>query len=386
VAGAPLDAEIELKGGIETLAAEAWDALAGAANPFVSHAFLEALEASGSAAVATGWQPLHLALEGDGRLLGAVPLYAKSHSFGEYVFDWGWADAYERAGGRYYPKLQASVPFSPVPGPRLLGGDGDPGVRRLLARALRETADRLDVSSAHVTFCREDEAEALAEEGFLRRRGIQFHWHNRGYESFDHFLDSLKSSRRKVIRRERREVEKAGIRLEVLTGDDLEPAHLDTFYPFYLATVDKRWGAAYLTNDFFRRLALAMPERIVLVLARRASETVAAALNLRGSDTLYGRVWGALEEVPFLHFEACYYQAIDFAIRHGIAHVEAGAQGMHKLQRGYEPTFTQSAHYIRDPALRQPVERFLKQEHRDQRRQLEELRELLPFRDTDPAG
>ena len=369
--------EASLIGPIRGIPAALWDDLCPNENPFLRHAFLAALEDSGSAVAREGWQPLHLTLGPPDRPAAAVPLYVKGHSWGEYVFDHGWADAYERAGGHYYPKLLAAVPFTPVPGPRLLAPDEVLKLR--LAAAIRGATDKLGLSSAHVNFTNEAEAALLEAEGFLRRRGIQYHWHNRGYRDFQDFLDSLRSAKRKVIRKERAAVDGAGLEIRTLTGDEITVADLEAFYPFYVATVDKRWGSAYLTADFFRRLARSFAGRIVLVTVHDRGRLVAAALNLRSGDTLYGRLWGCRKEVEFLHFEACYYRAIDFAIQHGLARVEAGAQGMHKLQRGYEPVFTHSAHYIRDPALREPVRRFLMQETRAQQEELVELRRLLPF-------
>jgi predicted N-acyltransferase len=356
-----------LTGPIAAVEPGIWDALCPDDNPFLRHAFLAALEASGSAVAERGWQPLHLLLGDSGRPAAAAPVYVKSHSYGEYVFDHGWADAYERAGGSYYPKLLVAVPFTPVPGPRLL------------AAAIRAATEQLGLSSAHVNFIDEDEARILGQAGFLRRHGVQFHWHNRGYRDFDDFLATMRSSKRKAIKKERREVERAGLELRTLTGAELAVADLEAFYPFYRATVDKRWGSAYLTRDFFRRLATSFADRIVLVTAHQDGELVGAALNLRSGDTLYGRLWGCRKEFDFLHFEACYYRAIDFAIAHGLARVEAGAQGMHKLQRGYEPILTRSAHYIRDPGLALPVKRFLAQERRRLEHEMAELEKLLPF-------
>jgi hypothetical protein len=374
---------VKLVQGIEELDAAGWDACVGPDQPFLSHAFLATLEASGSACRDTGWLPLHAVVECDGRLLGCAPMYLKSHSYGEYVFDWGWANAYERAGGRYYPKLQVAVPFTPVPGPRLLLAPGaGPEARTALARGLVGVAEQLDVSSLHVTFCREAEWDALAAAGLLKRQGVQYHWHNRGYESFDDFLATLKSSKRKTIRKERARVAEQGVSLEVLTGDAITPEVWDVFYPFYRATVDKRWGSAYLRKRFFYRLGETMADRVVLIMARHGGRYIGGALNLMGDDTLYGRVWGCRREFEFLHFEACYYQAIDFAIAHGLARVEAGAQGPHKLQRGYEPVPTYSAHWIRDPGFRDAVERFLAQERREMAFELEQLRALLPYRQT----
>ena len=372
--------EVKLAKGIGQVEPAAWDACVGPDQPFLSHAFLAALEDSGSASAETGWLPVHLLVEEHGALLACAPTYLKSHSYGEYVFDWGWANAYERAGGRYYPKLQVAVPFTPVPGPRLLVRPDAPHAREVLIQGLLSAAHQLGVSSLHLTFCREEEWAALGGAGLLQRTGVQYHWHNRGYRDFADFLDACRSGRRKTMRKERQRVQEQGLELEALTGAELSPDIWDVFYPFYLATVDKRWGNAYLTKRFFRTLGQLMPERIVLIMARHRGRYVAGALNLRGQDTLYGRVWGCRQEFEFLHFEACYYQAIDFAIRHGLARVEAGAQGAHKLQRGYEPTPTYSAHWIRDPGLRAAVERFLVQERREMAAELEDLRDVLPYR------
>ena len=376
--------EVRTAGGIRNIAAAAWDRLAPEGNPFLGHAFLHALETSGSAAEATGWQPCHLVVEEGQRLLAAAPLYAKSHSYGEYVFDHGWAEGFRRAGGQYYPKLQVAVPFTPVPGPRLLAADATN--RGLLIEGLKAATHQLGLSSLHVTFCTADEAEALGAAGFLVRRGTQFHWLNQGFASFDDWLGSLKSAKRKMIRKEREQVRAAGIEVEALHGAALDPALLDRFFPLYLATVDKRWGNAYLSRDFFRRLARELKERVVLVVARHEGRMVGAALNLIGADTLYGRQWGCLEEFRFLHFEACYYQAIDFAIRHGLRRVEAGAQGVHKLHRGYSPVWTYSAHYIPHPGFRAAVERFLAVERREQEAEMDELSTMLPYRTTGERG
>lgn len=367
--------------GIAGVDAATWDALAGTGDPFVGHAFLAALERSGSAGAGTGWLPVHVVVDEGGEVVGAAPLYLKSHSFGEYVFDHAWADAYERAGGRYYPKLQCAVPFTPVPGRRLLARDDSPQVRRVLAGALAGALEQLDASSAHVTYCTAAEAGELESVGLLHRLGVQYHWHNRGYGCFEDFLAVCSSARRKTMRKERARVREAGVTIEALHGGRLEPAHLEAFYPFYLATVDKRWGNAYLTRAFFRELAERLAERVVLVAAYHDGRMVAGALNLIGEDALYGRLWGCQEDFRFLHFEACYYAAIDFAIEHGVARVEAGAQGMHKLQRGYEPVLTHSAHLIADPGLRRAVADYLRRERRHVRSELDELRELLPFKE-----
>jgi uncharacterized protein len=381
--------QVKLVQGIGQVEAHTWDDCVGPDQPFLRHAFLSALEDSGSASQRTGWLPLHLVAESGGELIGCAPMYLKSHSYGEYVFDWGWASAYERAGGTYYPKLQVAVPFTPVPGPRLLvrPGQGD-RARATLAHGLVSAAKQLGVSSLHVTFCREDEWHELGAAGLLKRQGLQYHWHNRGYRDFDDFLASLKHSRRKTIRKERARVKDQGLSIEVLTGDALTPDIWDAFYPFYRSTVDKRWGGAYLSKRFFTRLGETMPEQVLLVLARHAGRYVAGALNLIGQDTLYGRVWGCRRQFEFLHFEACYYRAIEFAIERGLARVEAGAQGPHKLQRGYEPVPTYSAHWIRDAGFRAAVERFLAQERAEMACEMEELRDLLPYRqdNTSPVG
>ena len=337
--------------------------------------------ASRSACEQTGWQPFHLLVEEDGRLIAAAPLYVKGHSYGEYVFDHGWAEGYRRAGGRYYPKLLSAVPFTPVPGPRLLA-ESD-AARAVLIECLAAVTRRLGLSSLHVTFCTEAEAQLLEGHGFLIRHGVQYHWRNQGYASFADWLASLKSARRKMIKKEREQVRAAGVELEALHGEALRAGVLDEFFPFYLATVDKRWGNAYLSRDFFHRLGTELKDRVVLVVARHEGRMVGAALNLRGADTLYGRQWGCLEEFRFLHFEACYYQAIEFAIRHGLSWVEAGAQGSHKLHRGYEPVLTYSAHHIPHPGFHAAVARFLEQERQEMAEQLTELRDLLPYRAPD---
>ncbi len=371
---------------IGAVSAAAWDACAGADNPFVSYAFLEALEASRSAVAKTGWAPRHVVAEdAEGRVVGAVPMYLKSHSYGEYVFDHGWADAYRRAGGQYYPKLQVAVPFTPVPGPRLLvrPGDDAEAVRAALIEALAAIADRLGVSSLHATFCTAAEAAAFEEAGWLIRRGRQFHWENAGYRTFDDFLAALSHSRRKSIRKERREVAAQGIEIDALSGAAIEPRHWDAFFEFYIATSDRKWGSPYLTRDFFQRLGAAMADKVLLVLPRRGREYVAGALNLIGRDTLYGRNWGSHGEIPFLHFECCYYQAIDFAIARGLKRVEAGAQGEHKLQRGYLPVPTYSAHWIGDANFRKAVASFLARETEMVAYDIEAYGERSPFKETE---
>jgi predicted N-acyltransferase len=344
-----------------------WDSCAGTDNPFVSHMFLDALEESGAVSGETGWQPQHLVVESSGgALVGAVPCYLKNHSYGEYVFDWGWADAFERAGGTYYPKLQVSVPFTPVTGPRLLlrPGPGAAEVRRVLIAGLMELARQHKVSSLHITFPTEGEWDHLGDAGFLQRIGKQFHWENRGYGSFDDFLATLSSRKRKGIRKERR-LANEEVDIEVLTGAALEARHMDAFYRFYLNTVDRKWANAYLNHEFFRLLHERMADRIVLVMASHDGEFVGGALNMLGSDTLYGRNWGSAGRFRFLYFEACFYRAIEFAITHGLKCVEAGAQGPHKISRGYLPTTTYSAHWIRDAGFRDAVADFLDREQDD---------------------
>ncbi len=362
----------------------AWDACAGSDNPFVSHAFLNALEESGSATPETGWVAQHLVLDdGTGGVLGAVPLYLKSHSYGEYVFDHGWAAAYEQAGGRYYPKLQVSVPFTPVTGPRLLSRPGlgatAGGVERALIAAVEELARRHGASSVHATFLPEPQWRGLGDAGWLLRTGYQFHWQNRGYGSFDDFLGALASRKRKAIRKERRAAERSGLVVRVLMGPEVGELHWDAFFRFYQETSDRKWGDPYLTRAFFSRLGAAMPERIVLILAERDGIPVAGALHLMGRDTLYGRYWGCHGDHKFLHFELCYYRAIDFAIANGLARVEAGAQGPHKIQRGYLPRRTYSAHWIRDPALGDAVRNFLAHERVEIEADMRMLAEHSPF-------
>jgi predicted N-acyltransferase len=368
---------------IAAIPAAEWDACAGDDNPFLSYAFLEALEASGSATGESGWMPQHLALEDqNGRLLGVAPLYLKNHSYGEYVFDWGWASAYERAGGQYYPKLQCAVPFTPVTGHRLLlRPDAPAAAFDALAAAMVELARRHKASSVHVTFPTEDEWQRLGEAGFLQRVGQQFHWQNAGYGSFDDFLEALNSRKRKQIRRERRDALAGGIEIETLTGSALTQEHWDAFYRFYRSTSDRKWGEAYLTRAFFDLLGERMADRVALVMARKGRRYVAGALNLIGRDTLYGRNWGCVGDFPFLHFEACYYRAIDFAIERGLRRVEAGAQGQHKIQRGYLPAPTYSAHWIRDRGFARAVADFLTRERQALASEMEQLEETLsPFK------
>ncbi len=380
---------LRLAHSIAEIDAASWDACAGTGNPFLHHDFLSILEESGSVGRATGWLPRHVVLEDEaGAVQGCVPLYLKSHSYGEYVFDHGWAQAYENAGGRYYPKMQVAVPFTPVPGPRLLVRPGceAASVEAALIEGLARIAATLDIATVHVTFPNEAQWRRLGAAGWLQRIGCQFHWHNAGYGSFDDFLGALSSRKRKSIRKERREVQQAGIAMEVLTGAALRPEHWDAFFGFYRNTSDRKWGHPYLTRRFFHLLGERMADRVALVLARAGETPVAGALNLIGEDALYGRNWGCDEQYPFLHFEACYYQAIEFAIARGLARVEAGAQGEHKIQRGYLPVRTYSAHLIRDPGLSRAVAEFLRRETAAVEQDMALLAEASPFRRDGEAG
>jgi hypothetical protein len=364
-----------------------WDACAGDDNPFVSHAFLGVMEDSGSAGPRTGWLPQHAVLRNcGGEVVAAAPMYAKSHSYGEYVFDHGWAHAFERARGKYYPKLQVAVPFSPVPGPRLLVRPKGGACLETLAGALVQACGELDLSSVHATFCTEEEWERLGEAGWLRRLGMQFHWDNPGYGCFDDFLGALSSRKRKVLRRERRDANAAGLTFRALRGSEIGKREWDAFYRFYSSTVDRKWGSAYLTRQFFSLLGERLGDAVVLMTAEKDGTPVAGALNLAGSDTLYGRNWGCRGDWPFLHFELCYYRAIDWAITHGLKRVEAGAQGRHKIQRGYVPRPTFSAHWIAHAGLRRAIADFLDEERPAILADMEALAEESPFRkvgDTD---
>jgi predicted N-acyltransferase len=377
---------------IAKVPASAWDACAsgsdlnspqGPANPFISHAFLSALEQSGSAAPETGWLPQHLLLEDEtGALVGCMPSYLKAHSRGEYVFDHGWADAYSQAGGRYYPKLQCSIPFTPVTGRRLLARGGPDRAEReaLLLRAAVQVSEQLGLSGLHMTFPTRDEWGLAGALDFLQRTDQQFHWQNDGYATFKDFLSALVARKRKAIRKERREAMAGGIEIEWVTGGDLSEAHWDAFFTFYMDTGSRKWGSPYLNRRCFSLLGAAMADRLLLVFAKRAGRYVAGALNVIGADALYGRYWGAIEEHPFLHFEVCYHQAIEFAIAHGLSRVEAGAQGAHKLARGYLPVETYSAHWIADLGLRRAVADYLKSERRAVVREIALLTEESPYR------
>lgn len=356
-----------------------WNGLREDDNPFTAYAYLEALENTGCLDRDSGWQPSHLSLsDADGVIRGVMPLYVKYHSMGEYVFDQAWAQAYEQAGGQYYPKMQGAIPFTPVTGARLMSPD--PLVRQALIEAAISVCDTNRLSSLHVTFPKADEWQMMGEAGLLLRQDRQFWWENDGYASFDDFLNRLSANRRKVIRRERRDVQ-ARLDLRVLSGDDITEAALDHMHAFIESTYDRKWGAPYLTRAFFSRIAQTMREKIVLIFAYDGDEAVAGAINFIGNDTLYGRQWGTHIDLPFLHFEVCYYQAIDFAIQHGLKRVEAGTQGEHKLSRGYLPHPVYSAHYIRDQRLRGPVAAYLDRERAAVTDEIEALRdEVSPFK------
>ncbi|HEV2815643.1 MAG TPA: GNAT family N-acetyltransferase [Allosphingosinicella sp.] len=367
-----------LADGVASFAAADWDRCAGTDDPFLSHAFLSALEDSGSATAKTGWRPLPIAIDGtDARPAAVMPAYLKRHSMGEYVFDHGWADAYERAGGDYYPKLQIAVPFTPVPGRRLLARD--PALAPALIAAAERVVDRHRLSSAHATFLAREEVPLFRRAGWLIRTDSQFHWLNRGFASFEDFLASLASRKRKAIRRERA-LAVRGLEVVHLSGAAITEAHWDAFWAFYQDTGARKWGQPYLTRAFFSLLGARLGERVLLILALRGGTPIAGALNLIGAEALYGRYWGCLEEVRHLHFELCYYQAIEAAIARGLQRVEAGAQGAHKLARGYRPVPTFSAHYLRDKRLREAVADYLDAERRAVAREIAALDEMTPFR------
>lgn len=374
------EVSVRVHGAISEIGREAWDACAAPfGNPFVSYDFLWACEESGCVTPRQGWAPRHLAVGGDaGCVIGVMPLYLKGHSQGEYVFDFAWAEAFERAGGAYYPKLLSAVPFTPVTGPRLLSADA--GVRDALLSAAVAFTGQLGASSLHVNFPLEAEWKAMTGAGLLARQDVQYWWENAGYTDFEGFLGALSSSRRKTIRRERREAQD-GVEIVTLTGAGITEDHWDAFFAFYMDTGERKWGRPYLNRLFFSLIGERMADRIALVMARRDGRWIAGALNFIGGDTLYGRQWGAIEHRPFLHFELCYYQAIDFAIARGLKTVEAGAQGQHKLARGYLPRPVYSAHWIEDPRLRAAVAEYLERERPAVEMEMEAMEaELSPFR------
>lgn len=359
-----------------------WNACLANDHPFVMHQFLRALEESGSVSAEAGWMPYHLALELNGRIAGVAPMYVKGHSQGEYVFDHSWAHAYERAGGKYYPKLQLSVPFSPVTGPRLLVPEGPERQlhQRLLLQGTKQVADKLNLSSVHATFLEPAERALMEQEGFLIRTGEQFHWVNDNYGSFDDFLAQLSSRKRKAIRKERKGAAENDLEFEILTGEEIGELHWDAFFNFYIDTGNRKWGTPYLNRRFFSLLGEYLADAVVLFMMSRGGRYIAGALNLKSRDCLYGRYWGCLEDHRFLHFETCYYRAIDYAIEHGIRRVEAGAQGPHKLARGYLPVETYSAHWLRDPGFHDAVADYLQTETRQVEAEINYLASHSPFR------
>jgi hypothetical protein len=376
------DIVARIAGGVASFEAADWDRCAGSDNPFLTRAFLAALEESGSASARTGWQPVPIAIDGaDGRPAAVMPAYVKSHSQGEYVFDHGWAHAWEQAGGDYYPKLQIAVPFTPVPGRRLL--TQRPELAPALIGAAEAVVEQNGLSSAHATFLLPEEVVLFEAAGWLIRVDSQFHWTNDGYATFDAFLAALSSRKRKAIRKERAAA-LDGLSVEHVTGDSITEAHWDAFWAFYQDTGSRKWGRPYLTRRFFSLLGERMAERVLLIFAREGGRPIAGALNLIGADTLYGRYWGTTAELPGLHFEICYYQAIEAAIARGLKRVEAGAQGSHKLSRGYRPVPTWSAHFIPDPNFRRAVAQFLEREREAVEREIAELDEMTPFRKGSP--
>ena len=368
----------KIASGVSGLNARAWDRLTDG-DPFLSHAFLSALEDSKSVGPGTGWTPAPILIEEEDRLIAAAPAYLKSHSQGEYVFDHGWAEAWERAGGQYYPKLQVAVPFTPVPGPRLLGTRP----QQLLA-AIEAVIVQNDISSAHITFSDDSAISAAEQRGWLVRSGIQYHWFNRGYSSFDDFLDALRHSKRKSIRKERRDACR-GLDILALRGDEIGPDDWDAMWTFYQDTGSRKWGRPYLTRAFFDLVCERMGDSVLLFLAYSDGRPVAGALNFIGGETLYGRYWGCTEEVPFLHFELCYYRAVEWAIDHGLKCVQAGAQGEHKVARGYEPVITTSAHFIPNRSFRDAVAQFLEAEREGVAAEIDWLRRDLPYRESSSA-
>ncbi|MEM7749387.1 MAG: GNAT family N-acetyltransferase [Pseudomonadota bacterium] len=387
------EATVEVVGSMADISASQWDSCANpdpaTHNPFVSHAFLQALEEAETVSPRTGWQPQHLIIKDDNDIIrGCMPLYAKSHSKGEYVFDYGWADAFERAGGSYYPKLVSAVPFTPVPGRRILvqpGEDADSCENLLLAGAI-ELTGRYDLSSLHINFLPEQQWSDTKEMGFLQRMDQQFHWHNQDFGTFDDFLASLASRKRKTVRKERAQATANGLTIEHFRGCQITESHWDAIYMFYMDTGSRKWGRPYLNRTFFSLLGESMADQCLLILVSRDGKYIGGALNIIGGDCLYGRYWGAIEHHPCLHFEVCYYQAIEFAIHNGLARVEAGAQGEHKLARGYMPTATYSAHYIPNPSFRRAIAAYLTEERDYVERSREMLAQYAPYRrDTDDS-
>lgn len=360
----------------------AWDDLAAATghpyNPFTSHAFLAALEKSQSVGVEAGWVPMHLVLENEGAMVGAAPLYMKSHSQGEYIFDHHWADAYERAGGRYFPKLLCAAPFTPVTGPRALAATLPH--KKALGAAMIQIAEQIGASSVHVNFIEEEYSDAISNLTYLARTGTQYHWFNRNYRSFDDFLATLSSRKRKAVKKERRLATENGLTIRSLRGNEIQEHHWHAFWEFYQDTGMRKWGHPYLTRFFFSEIAMSMRDDLLMIVAERDGTPIAGALNFIGGDTLYGRYWGCTEHHSCLHFEICYHRAIDYAIEHGLKCVEAGAQGEHKIARGYEPVMTHSAHWIADPSFRQAIQHYLENERSHCEAEHEALAQFTPYK------
>lgn len=368
--------------GLGTIPADSWNNLAGNSNPFIQHEYLYGLEQY-DCLTGHGWLPQHLAVYSGSTLVGAMPLYLRSNSHGEFVFDWAWADAYEQSGGKYYPKLVSAIPFAPVIGPRLLIRSETPSanqIKTLLVKHLSQITDMMGLSSSHCLFTDEQDQAYFLQSGFIQRSTCQFHWQNESYRSFEDFLDRLSSKKRKQIKRERKQVTSLGIEIEVMTGDQIRESHWQIYYQFYCSTFHRRWGSPRLTLDFFKMLGNVMPAKTLLILAKHEKSYVAGAFAMLGDDTLYGRHWGCTEQFPFLHFELCYYQTIDYAIKHGLRTVDAGVQGEHKLARGFRPVAAKSYHWIRHPAFRHAIQDYLHRETREMDRYLECLTQQLPFK------
>lgn len=372
---------IRVLNSLQQLPPDSWNRLAGTNNPFVRYEFLRALEDSGCVRAETGWYPQHLLLEDDANaLIAAAPMYLKTHSYGEYVFDWAWADAYERSGHSYYPKLVCSAPFSPVTGPRILTPTLTPEIVQALSAGARELADARDASSVHWLFTPPELNQHLLENGYLQRTGFQYHWQNRDYSSFDEFLGEFSSDKRKKVRRERRLVREQGVRMEIVEGANMTEELWDRFYAFYRSTILNHGAIAYLNREFFGEIGRNLADAVVMVFAWQGDECIAGSINLKGGDALYGRYWGSDRFVDQLHFETCYYSAIEYCIANGLQRFEAGAQGGHKLSRGFLPTPTYSMHWLRHPEFSDAVERYLQQEQDGIEYQLNELNEHTPFK------
>ena len=372
--------KIELVSNLINIDKNQWNKLNVTGHPFTSYEFLTSLELSHSVCKKTGWTPQHIVIKDDkNTLIGALPNYLKMHSYGEYIFDHSWANAFENAGGQYYPKLLSAIPFTPATGPRFLIKDDNVDkdkIFELLVSAIENLVKDNNLSSAHINFLSKDVSTKLNHKNWIERKGLQFHWHNKEYKTFNDFLEKLKSTKRKAIKKERQKIFNFDIKIERITGNDLTDQMWDSFYEFYLNTIDKKWGGAYLTKNFFYLINQNMKDRVLLVIAKQHDEIVAAALNFIGNDTLYGRNWGSIVDIPFLHFELCYYQAIEFAIERKIKKVEAGAQGDHKIQRGYIATSTYSCHYINNPSFTDAVKNFVKMEAKEINKQIEIINQL----------